>query len=154
MNEFVPVLAAVPLIDIDFTIFLQFGLFLVTAVAGTALLFKPYLRLRGQRYEGIEGAKEMAESMTTQADASRKEYEEKLAAARAQANEERRKIRQEANEYRDSVTQSAQEKAANDLKVADENLSKQVEAARSELLPQADLLAKEIASKLLGRKVA
>ena len=41
-----------PLIDIDLTVLVQFGLFLVMLLLLNQLLFKPYLRLREKRQQG------------------------------------------------------------------------------------------------------
>ena len=43
-----------PLIDIDLTVFVQFGLFLLLFVVANKLLFQPYLALRERRKAGIE----------------------------------------------------------------------------------------------------
>src|SRR5215510_5797233 len=85
-----------PLIDIDGTVFVQFGLFLVLFVVARSLLFKPYLALRERRKAGIEGARAEAERMTAQADAKLADYEKQFAAARDRANEEGRKVKLEA----------------------------------------------------------
>ena len=45
-----------PLIDIDWTVLVQFGLFLLLLFVSNKLLFQPYLRLRERRKEGIAGA--------------------------------------------------------------------------------------------------
>ena len=71
-----------PLIDIDYTVFVQFGLFLLLFALANKLLFKPYLQLRERRKAGIDGAREEAERMTAQADAKLADYEKQLAAAR------------------------------------------------------------------------
>jgi F-type H+-transporting ATPase subunit b len=75
-----------PLIDIDLTVLLQFGLFVILFVACNKLLFQPYLQLRERRRVGIDGAKAEAETMTAQADGKLASYEKQLAAARARGN--------------------------------------------------------------------
>src|SRR4030095_14872011 len=84
-----------PLIDIDWTLFVQFALFLVLFVVANRLLFQPYLRLRERRRAGIEGARAEAERMTAQADAKLADYEKQLAVARDRANDQGRKVRSE-----------------------------------------------------------
>ncbi len=42
-----------PLIDIDGTVLIQFGIFLVMAFFATQWLFKPYMRMRDERREGM-----------------------------------------------------------------------------------------------------
>jgi F-type H+-transporting ATPase subunit b len=100
-----------PLIDIDWTVLVQFGLFLLLLYVSNQLLFQPYLRLRERRKEGIDGARAEAERMTAQADAKLADYEKQLAAARSRANEEGRKVRAEAAAHEKEVTDKARAEA-------------------------------------------
>jgi F-type H+-transporting ATPase subunit b len=146
--------AAHPLIDIDGTVFVQFGLFLILLVVANKLLFQPYLQLRERRKAGIEGARAEAERMTAQADAKLADYEKQLAAARSRANDEGRKVRAEAAAHEKDVTDKARSEAQTSIDEATTKMRAEAEAARLQLLPQANTLAKQIASKLLGREVA
>jgi len=143
-----------PLIDIDLTVFVQFGLFLLLFLAANKLLFQPYLALRERRKAGIEGAREEAERMTASADAKLADYEKQLAAARSRANEEGRKVRSEASAHEKEVTDKARAEAQKAIDEATAKMKQETEAARLQLLPQASTLAKQIATKLLGREVA
>lgn len=143
-----------PLIDIDLTVFVQFGLFLLLFLAANKLLFQPYLALRERRKAGIEGAREEAERMTASADAKLADYEKQLAAARSRANEEGRKVRTEASAHEKEVTDKARAEAQKAIDEATAKMKQETEAARLQLLPQASTLAKQIATKLLGREVA
>jgi F-type H+-transporting ATPase subunit b len=143
-----------PLIDIDLTVFVQFGLFLLLFVAANKLLFQPYLALRERRKAGIEGARAEAERTTASADAKLADYEKQLAAARNRANEEGRKLRTEATSHEKDVTDKARAEAQKSIDEATAKMKQETEAARLQLLPQANTLAKQIATKLLGREVA
>jgi F-type H+-transporting ATPase subunit b len=143
-----------PLIDIDLTVVLQFALFLVLFWAANKLLFQPYLALRDRRKAGIEGARAEAERMTATADAKLADYEKQLAAARNRANEEGRKVRAEASTHEKDVTEKARSEAQKAIDEATAKMKQETEAARLQLLPQANTLAKQIASRLLGREVA
>ena len=143
-----------PLIDIDYTVFVQFGLFLLLFVVANKLLFKPYLQLRERRKAGIDGAREEAERMTAQADAKLADYEKQLASARNRANEEGRKVRAEASAHEKDVTDKARGEAQKAIDEAAAKMRQETEAARLQLLPQANTMARQIASKLLGREVA
>lgn len=143
-----------PLIDIDSTVFVQFGLFLLLFVVAKKLLFKPYLDLRERRKAGIDGARAEAERMTAQADAKLADYEKQLAAARNRANEEGRKVRAEASAHEKDVTDKARAETQKAIDEATAKMKQETEAARLQLLPQANTLARQIASKLLGREVA
>jgi F-type H+-transporting ATPase subunit b len=143
-----------PLIDIDWTIAIQLGLFLVMLVVCNKLLFQPYLRLRERRAEGIEGARAEAERMTAEADAKLTDYEKQLAAARSRASDEARKIRAEAAAHEREVTGAARATAVASIEEARTRVRTETEAARKELLPRAEQLGREMASRILGREVA
>ena len=92
--------------------------------------------------------------MTAQADAKLADYEKQLAAARNRANEEGRKVRAEAAAHEKDVTDKARAEAQKAIDEATAKMRQETEAARLQLLPQANTLARQIASKLLGREVA
>jgi F-type H+-transporting ATPase subunit b len=146
--------ASHPLLDIDWTGFVQFGVFLLTALIATAFLFRPYLAMRDRRSTGIEGARGEAVRMTAEADAKLVSYDKELAAARARANEEKRKVRSEAAAHQREVTERARAEATAALDQAKARVTAETAAARAQLMPRAGQLAQEIASRLLGRKVA
>ena len=133
---------------------MQFCLFLLVYVIANRLLFQPYLALRERRKAGIDGARAEAERMTAQADAKLADYEKQLAVARDRAGEEGRKVRAEAAAHEREVTDKARAEAQVAIDEAQAKMRSETEAARAQLLPQADALAKSIASRLLGREVA
>ena len=143
-----------PLIDIDLTAVVQFVLFLLVYVIANKLLFKPYLALRERRKAGIDGARAEAERMTATADAKLADYQKSLAVARERAGDEGRKVRLEAAAHEKDVTDKARVAAQKASDEAQTKMRSETEAARALLLPQADALARSIASKLLGREVA
>jgi F-type H+-transporting ATPase subunit b len=143
-----------PLIDIDWTIAIQFALFLVMLVVSNKLLFQPYLKLRERRAEGIEGAKAEAERMTAEADSKLVDYQRQLATARSKAGEEQRKIRGVANAHEREVTTTARATSAAALEEARDRVRTETEAARKELLPRAEQIGNQMAARILGREVA
>jgi F-type H+-transporting ATPase subunit b len=143
-----------PLIDIDLTVVVQFCLFLILYFITNRLLFQPYLELRARRKSGIEGARGEADRMTAEADAKLAEYENQLALARNRAGEQGRKVRLEAAAHEREVTDKARASAQGAINEAQAKMRSETEAARVQLMPQANVLAKQIASKLLGREVA
>lgn len=143
-----------PLIDIDGTVFIQLGLFVILALTATQLLFKPYLKMREQRTAGIEGARREAKELEVEAEGRMADYEQRLARARDSALEEQRKVRAEAAAHQREVTEKAREQAAVALAEAHARVADETSRARKELLPRADALARDIVSKLLGRELA
>ena len=146
--------AAKPLIDFDFTALIQLVIFAIVGFAASRLLFRPYLKMREERTAGIEGARAEAEQMSAQADAQMADYEAKLAQARKRADEERRKARAEAAKYQQEITEKARGEAVKAISEAQSQVAETAQATRGELLPRADEIGADIASRLLGRKVA
>lgn len=143
-----------PLIDIDGTVFIQFGLFVVMFFAANKLLFQPYLALRERRIAGIDGARAEADRMSAEADAKLADYEAKLAAARAGAAEEQRKIRAEAAAHEREVTDRGRAAAQQAMDEATARVKAETAAARKDLQPQADAIARRMVTRILGREVA
>ncbi len=143
-----------PLVDIDLTILIQFALFLVMAFFTKRWLFQPYLKMREQRTEGIDGARERAEQLKREAEQRKSEYESRLDAARSRALEEQRTLRAEAAAHHREVSDGARREANEALAESRAKVQSQIEEARSELMPKGDALATEIVSKLLGRAVS
>ena len=143
-----------PLIDLDGTIFIQLGLFLLMAFVATRLLFKPYLKMREDRTAGIEGARHEAKQLESEAEGRMADYEQRLAQARDSALSEQRKVRAEAAAHQREVTEAARAQAAAALEKAHAQVVETTASARAELLPRADARARDIVTKLLGREAA
>src|SRR5258708_36012363 len=70
------------LIDLDGTIFVQLGLFLLLMLVLKRFLWNPYLRVRGERVSRVEGYREVAAAMEADAAARMTRTEAQLAEAR------------------------------------------------------------------------
>jgi F-type H+-transporting ATPase subunit b len=143
-----------PLIDIDLTVLLQFGLFVAMFFLANKLLFKPYLALREKRIAGIDGARAEAERMNAEAEAKLADYDQKLTAARNKAADETRAVRAEASKHEQEVTDKSRKAAQDAMSVATAKVKSETDAARAELASRADAIAKQMAKQLLGREVA
>jgi F-type H+-transporting ATPase subunit b len=142
-----------PLIDIDNTVWVQLVLFMLVALIGSRLLFRPYLKMRDKRAAGIEGARAEASQMTAEAGARVADYEQKLTVARNRALEERRTIRTQAAERQRELTEAARAESTAALDQAKARIASETATARGALRPHATQVADDMAAKLLGRKV-
>lgn len=142
------------LIDVDSTLFIQLGIFAVFAFVATKMLFRPYLRMRDEREAGIEGARADAASLSAEADARLADYQGTIASARSRAQNEQRKIRAEAATHEREVTEKARTEATRTIDEARATIAKERAAAQAELTPRAEAIARQVATKLLGREVA
>lgn len=143
----------IPLIDLDGTVFVQFGLFLVLFVVLSQILWKPFLKLRDERQAGMGGAREEAEEMTAKTRDLNASYDKKVAETKAKASDERNKLRAEAAQREHEILDAARAKATAAQTAARETIAKQSAAAKQKLEAEAALLAKAVAKRVLGREV-
>ena len=142
-----------PLIDIDSTVFVQLGIFLVLLVVLTLTVFRPYLALRADRSRNIEGVREEALKLSQANEEKLQGYEEQIARTRKEAAAVRVQIRQEGDTRATELIAEAQKRAAAELGAARQKIEKSTQAAELSLRTRADVLAKAVATKLLGREV-
>lgn len=143
-----------PLIDLDGTAFIQFGLFLVMLLVLSRLVFRPYLKLREARHAGIEGAREEAHKMEERARQVGADYDAQLTRARLRGAEERQRLRTEGAVYERQVLGAARDEAQKALEAARSKIGREAQEAHAKLQAESTALAKQIAHKILGREVA
>src|SRR5687767_10540790 len=85
------------LLDVDATLFIQLGLFLLITVVLGRLLFRPYLRVRAERVSRVEGYRIEAARLEAEAAARLARCEVDLAEARRIGAGERAVARAEAH---------------------------------------------------------
>jgi len=143
-----------PLIDIDGTLLLQFLLFVTMVIVLSRFLFRPYLKMRDERDKGIAGARHEAHEMESRASKMVADYDAKLTRAKQRGGEERARLRSEGAARERQLLGAARDEAGKILDGARKTISKQTETARATLTAEANVLAKQMAKKILGREVA
>jgi F-type H+-transporting ATPase subunit b len=143
-----------PLVDFDLTMIIQLVVFLGVWLVAKRLVFAPYLKLRDRRSEGIDGARRDAERASADADAEMARYETLLENARGRAQEARREIHKQASADQKAITDKARQEAQKTLADAEQKLNRESTEARNALLARSDQIARDMATRLLGREVA
>ncbi|HXU69339.1 MAG TPA: ATP synthase F0 subunit B [Polyangia bacterium] len=143
-----------PLIDLDGTVFVQFGLFVIMLLVLSRFLFRPYLKTRDARHKGIEGAREEASSMQERARQTNADYDAKLTKARQRGADERAKLRGEGAIHERQVLGAARDEAQKTLDAARGRIAADAGKARETLTVESTALAKQIVKKILGREAA
>ena len=144
---------APPVIDIDGTVLIQFVIFVVMYVVLRQFLFAPYLKMRAERAERIDGAEHKAQEMAKKRAALDGDYQARLAKTRANAEEERLRIQNEARAREGELLAEARARAQARVAETQRTIASQVQAAESELQKQVEPLAMALTKKLLGREV-
>jgi len=144
---------APPVIDIDGTVLIQFVIFVVMYFVLRQFLFQPYLKMRAERAERIDGAEARAGEMAKKRESLDRDYQSRLEKTRAKAEEERLRIQTEARAREGELLAEARARAQGRVQETQKAIAAQVAAAEGELQKQVEPLAMALAKKLLGREV-
>ena len=146
-------LAEGSIIDLDGTMLVQLGLFFVAYVILYTLVFRPMIALFAAREEAIDGAKEEAQRLVTEADGLDANFQSKLDAVRAEAGAQRDALRKEGTQREAQILAEARATTDAELETAEKKLEGEAARLRKDLDTQIPALASEIATRLLARKV-
>lgn len=141
------------MIELDWTLFLQFANFMILMAVLNALLFKPLRAALQARREAIEGSKAKIQDLDEQAQAQVARYEAQLQEARQKGGQERAALRKAAQEEEARLLGEANQKSAERLQAIKGQIEEEAGNARQALRSETEALAKEIAGKVLGRAV-
>ena len=142
------------LVDLDQTVFVQFGIFLLLVLVLWRFLWKPYLRVRGERVTRVEGYRQDAVKMDADAAERLAKAEIALNAARREGTGERAKARAEAQTREAAVLAEANAEAQKTLAAARARLEETVKAERAKLDAQTREVAATAARRILGREAS
>ncbi|MDB4973569.1 MAG: synthase sector subunit b [Myxococcaceae bacterium] len=141
------------IIDLDGTVFVQAAMFFVAFVILYALVFKPMVALLDARDHAIDGAKDEAKHLEAEVSAKQATFEAELNRVRGSANDERERLRAEGQELERHLIDRVRTETTELVNEAKARLDGEARTARAELVAQRPELAREIASRVLGREV-
>ena len=131
----------------------QLGIFFLLMLVLWRFLWKPYLRVRGERVTRVEGYREDAARMEADAQQRMARAEATLAEVRRVGAGERAVARAEAHAREQTLLAEANAAAQKTLADARDRLAATVATERSRLQATATEVAREAARKILGREV-
>lgn len=143
--------AAAPVVDIDGTIFIQAGIFLLLMAVLYPTLFKPWLATRERREGAITGTLQAADELRAEAERVGADYDSRIADVRGRAAAVRSEAVKAGEAERARRLADSRTAAGTDLQALRDRLATQSEAARATLSARVDELANDIAAKILGR---
>ena len=141
------------MIEVNWTLFLQFANFMILMAVLNALLFKPLRAALQARKETIESSQAKVLDIDEQVQAQIARYEAQLREARQQGGQERAALRKTAQEEETRILGEAKQASAGKLQSIKEQIQAEAGTARQALRDETEALAKEIAGKVLGRVV-
>jgi F-type H+-transporting ATPase subunit b len=128
-------------------------LFAALLLPVNALLFRPLLRALDLRSDRIAGTRERAEKLGASADAVLARYEQAVGDVRAEAEQGRRDELASARSETATRMQQARREAEGEIERARREVAASLAEARARLRSEAEPLAREVASRVLGRAV-
>jgi F-type H+-transporting ATPase subunit b len=143
----------VPLIDIDHTLWIQLGIFLLLMLFLSKVVFGPYLKLKDARAKGIEGARAEATSMQQGAAERVADYEARLLQAKQRGAEEKARLRAEGADREREILTLTRTETTRSVEAARASLHQEAAKLRADMAPRVGELAAAMARKLLGRDV-
>jgi F-type H+-transporting ATPase subunit b len=142
------------LIDLDNTVFVQLGMFLLLMAVLRQFLWKPYLKVRGERTSRVEGYREEATKLEAEAAARLAKAEAALAQARRVGAGERAEARAVAQKRENEVLAQANAAAQKTLAEARARVNATLQTERAKLQQTASEVGLQAARKILGREVS
>ena len=137
------------LVDLDISLALQAGLFLIVLIVLPPLVFKPLVARIEERDARTEGARAEAKKVRHEADVKVQDYETRTAQAKRDALDERAKVRADAQKQAAALVASARAESAVRVDAGLTAQRQQAEAARLQLKDDAATLGGQIARKLV-----
>jgi len=142
------------LLSINSALFIHLIIFVVVVLLCSPLLIKPTMALLEERDRHISGARDKARSLQEESDARVREIERALSQSRVAAILEREKMRAEHLKKAESLVAGARQVAMDKIVTMQGRIAAEREKARKVLIAEAEALSRQIAERVLGRKVA
>lgn len=142
------------MISLDQSIIYQVLIFVVLWLILSRLLFRPYLKLLEDREHKTAGALHESSDLEREGERLKLQYEEKIALAQSAGNAAKEAIIQRARQQRERIVTESRDEATRTLEAVRQEVQKQLEQERQLAAAASASLARDLASKILGRSVA
>jgi F-type H+-transporting ATPase subunit b len=142
------------MISLDFSVVYQIILFLVLWVILNKIFFQPYLRLLEERERRTSGAQQDSVELEHEGVRLKTEYEDKIGRAQAAGYAAKDAIVQDGRRQREKILTEAREEAAGTLERVRRDVATSVEQEKQVAAVEVVAVARDMVSKVLGRRVA
>lgn len=141
------------MISLNFTLFIQMGLFLALMLILNRFVFRPMAALLAEREKRIKDPGADAKGMEAEVEKMRLKYEATLNDAKMKAIEERNRLRKEGTDREQELVKAAYKVSEETISDVKGRIEKELSAARATLRIEAASLSASVAEKLMGRAV-
>lgn len=141
------------MISLDWTLGLQFVNFFILLIVLNKMLYRPLLKVIAERREAIDGSHARAKDLEAGIEEKMQRYQQQLSEAKKVANDERNKLKKAAGEEEAVLLADAHGKATARLLAIKTKVAEEAADASKTLKNEAETLAGQIATKVLGREL-
>jgi F-type H+-transporting ATPase subunit b len=141
------------LIEINNSLIIQAALLIGLMLILNKMLFQPVLRFLEQRRTKVQGDEEEANRFSGEADRMRIEFDEGLNKARLQAMEDKGRLRDLGAEEGKTIIAKVQKDVEEEMPSIKVQIEAESKLVLAELEKRRSTIAKEIAEKILGRRL-
>jgi F0F1-type ATP synthase membrane subunit b/b' len=141
-------------LGVDSTLVIHLICFLVSYVAFTTLVLKPYMKALNERENRTVGNEETAVRLLDETTTMQAQYESKARAINGQIKGHFDESRAEAMKQHDELVKSAREQAAVLLEQSRAEIEQQIQQAKKSLSAEIPVIGSAIASKLAGKEIS
>lgn len=141
-------------VDMDASLVVQIGIFVLLLVILKPLLFDPMLKLFEEREKKIEGTRREATKEDERSAKALAKYEGILAKARDAGNAERDQLRAAGQKKESEIMTQVRSQTTATVEGGRQAIADEAKAARMALDAEVNVLGKAIASRVLGREVS
>ncbi len=142
------------IIDLDATVIFQLLIFGAVFFVLRAWIFKPMLALFDARDTAIDGAKQKARALESDAEDKLRTFEGEMKKVKLEATAERDRIRQDGSRLERELIAKARSEAETTMGDATAQMAQEAAKVRADMAVTMPALAGQIADKLLGRKAS
>ena len=141
------------MIELNWTLLLQFANFVVLLVILNFLFYRPVRRLMQERQQTVDGSYQRARELEGEINAKMENYQQRLQEAKRQGNQERAELRQGALTQESRLLAEARGTAAEQVQSIRARVAAETVGARQALQGETQALAARVAGKVLGRSI-
>jgi len=129
------------------------AMFVASILVLNKILFKPLLELDEKREQLTSGTSSEAKELKLKAEQTIKEYNENMNDARIQVQEQKNLIRKQAQNSGAEMIERARGETNSLLQDAKTKIEKEAQIIREKIKPEIELIAKDVASKLINKEI-
>ncbi|MFA6032253.1 MAG: ATP synthase F0 subunit B [Myxococcota bacterium] len=142
------------MIDLDYTVLFQVAIFLIMMAFLNKLLFKPYLKLFDEREHLVAGIKEGAVELERAFQDKSARFDQFVREATSRAAAAMEKLKAEGQVVSREMVAKARARSSSEVEKALVTVNAEAATVRTNMSKDINLIAVQIAEKVLGRKIA